>query len=118
MDAMVRQRVGAVFVPMSGLLFTYRNDVAALALARRLPTFGGLRELPEAGGLFSYGPNTVNIYRRGATFVDKILNGAKPGDLPIEQPMKFDFVINLKTARALGLTIPPSLLARADHVIE
>jgi putative ABC transport system substrate-binding protein len=116
--AIRRQGTHAVFLTMAGLLFTERNRVATLAVAHRLPTFGLFRELPEAGGLFSYGQNIGNLYRRGATFVDRILKGAKPGDLPIEQATKLELVINLKTAKALGLTIPPSLLLRADQLIE
>jgi putative ABC transport system substrate-binding protein len=92
--------------------------INALALASRLGTMQGFREIVEAGGLISYGPNSPDLYRRAADYVDKILRGAKPGDLPIEQPTKFDLVINLRTAKTLGLTIPPTLLARADEVIE
>jgi ABC-type uncharacterized transport system substrate-binding protein len=118
MAAISRQRPEAVYVRMGGILYTSRTHLAALALARRLPTFATLRELPEAGGLFSYGPSIGAIYRRGAYYVDKILRGAKPADLPVEQPTKYELVINMKTAKALGLTIPPSVLVRADEVIE
>jgi putative tryptophan/tyrosine transport system substrate-binding protein len=118
MADMGRRKVDAVYLPMRGFLFNDRHRVAGLAVARRMPMFGGLRELPEAGGLFSYGQSLRELYRHAATFVDKILKGAKPADLPVEQPTKFELVINLKTAKALNLTVPPSLLARADQIIE
>ena len=89
-----------------------------LALAARLPTVCGLREYAEAGGLMSYGPKFTDLFRRAAEFVDKILRGAKPGDIPVEQPTKFELIINLTTARALGIEMPPTLLARADELIE
>jgi putative ABC transport system substrate-binding protein len=89
-----------------------------LALAARLPVMHGVREYVEAGGLMSYGPNFPELFRRAADYVDKILRGAKPADIPVEQPTKFDLVINLTTAKALGLTIPESFLLRADEVIE
>jgi putative ABC transport system substrate-binding protein len=92
--------------------------INTFALAARLPTMSDFREFVEAGGLMSYGPNFSDLYRRAADFVDKILRGAKPADIPIEQPTKFDLVINLTTAKALGLNVPRSLLARADEVIE
>jgi putative ABC transport system substrate-binding protein len=95
-----------------------RRDANALALARRLPTIFAYRDHVEAGGLMSYGPNVAANFRRAAEFVDKILRGAKPGDIPVEQPIKYELVINLKTAKALGITFPQSLLAIADEVIE
>ena len=92
--------------------------MAELAIKHRLPTISTLKEVTEAGGLMTYGPNQEDLYRRGAIYVDKILKGSKPADLPVEQAAKFELVINLKTAKALGLKIPPSLLARADQIIE
>jgi putative ABC transport system substrate-binding protein len=100
------------------LFMTNRLQIANFALAERLPTVFAQREYVEAGGLLSYGENLKDFFRRSASFVDKILKGAKPGDLPIEQPTRFFLVINLKTAKALGLTLPPTLLALADEVIE
>jgi putative tryptophan/tyrosine transport system substrate-binding protein len=97
---------------------TNRIRINTLALGLRLPTMHTFREYAEAGGLMSYGPNFPDLFRRAADYVDKILRGAKPGDLPVEQPTKFDLVINLTTAKALGLDVPPTLLARADEVIE
>ncbi|HEY3067430.1 MAG TPA: ABC transporter substrate binding protein [Methylomirabilota bacterium] len=100
-------------------MFTVRGTkIAELALRNRLPTISGETGFARVGGLMDYGPNIVGSWQRAAVFVDKILKGAKPGDLPIEQPTKFELVINLKTAKALGLAIPPSLLLRADQVVE
>jgi putative ABC transport system substrate-binding protein len=95
-----------------------RARIATLATKSRLPSVSGVRQYAEAGGLVAYGPNFYELYRRAAGYVDRILRGARPGDLPIEQPTTFELVINLKTAAALGLTIPPSLLLRANHLIE
>jgi putative tryptophan/tyrosine transport system substrate-binding protein len=100
------------------LLFGRARRVAELATKSRLPTMYALRHYVEAGGLIAYGPDLKEVWRRAADFVDKILKGAKPADLPVEQPTKFELVINLKTAKALGLTIPPSVLGRVDQVIE
>jgi len=108
----------ALYVVSEPLAGTNMVRINTLALGLRLPTVHGLREYAEAGGLMSYGPNIPDLFRRAADYVDKILRGAKPGDIPVEQPTKFDLVINLTTAKALGLTIPESILARADELIE
>jgi putative ABC transport system substrate-binding protein len=114
----LKGRADALYVGIDPLLNTNRVRINTLAQGARLPTMYGVREYVEAGGLVSYGPNIVNHYRRAADYVDKILRGAKAAELPVEQPTKFDLVINLTTAKALSLTLPPSLLARADEVIE
>ena len=114
----LRGRAEALYVCSSPLLTTNRIRVNNLALGMRVPTMYGFRDDIEAGGLMSYGPNLPSLFRRAADYVDKILRGAKPGDLPVEQPTKFDFIINLTTAKILGLEVPPSLVARADEVIE
>jgi putative ABC transport system substrate-binding protein len=111
-------RAEALYVVSDPLVGTHRISNNTLALGARLPTIHGNREHVETGGLMSYGPNFPDLYRRAADYVDKILRGAKPADLPVEQPTKFDLVINLKTAKALGLEISPTLLGRADEVIE
>ena len=116
--AMARARAQGVLVLATPIFFGERQRLGELAIAHRLPTMFQVREYAEAGGLMSYGADFADLYRRGASHVDKILRGAKPADLPVEQATKFDLVINLKTAKALGLTIPPSLLQRADQVIE
>ena len=108
----------ALYVPADPLIFTNLVRINSLALGARPPTMHGSREYVEAGGLMSYGPNFPDLYRRAADYVDKILRGAKPADLPVEQPTKFDLVLNLTTAKVLGLTIPESYLLRADEVIE
>jgi putative ABC transport system substrate-binding protein len=100
------------------VLFSQRLHIAELALKSRLPTIFGDPELVQAGGLATYGVSINDLFRRTATYVDKILKGAKPADLPVEQPTKFELVINLKTAKQIGLTIPPNVLARADRVIR
>jgi putative ABC transport system substrate-binding protein len=114
----VRDQINAVIVLYDAIFFTDRRHIAELAAAARLPVIYSARDHVDAGGLISYGVSLRASARRAATYVDKILKGAKPGDLPIEFPTTLELVINLKTARALGLTVPPTLLARADEVIE
>ena len=115
---MVKGRVDALVLLEDAMFATERARIAALAAKTRLPAVYGQRNSVDDGGLMSYGPNIVDVYRNAASFVDRILKGAKPADLPIEQPTKFELVINVKTAKTLGLTIPQSLLVRADEVIE
>jgi putative ABC transport system substrate-binding protein len=114
----LKGRVQALYIVTDTLMNVQRIRINSVALAARLPTMHGFREYVEAGGLMSYGPNFTDLWRRSADLVDRILRGAKPSDIPVEQPTKFDLVINLQTARLLGLEMPPSLLARADEVIE
>jgi putative ABC transport system substrate-binding protein len=117
-DSVARDGADGVVVLSDALFNSVRQTIIALAAQHRLPAMYEASEFVEDGGLISYGPNIDDMTRLAAAYVDKILKGAKPGDLPIEQPTKFDLVINLKTARTLGLTIPPNLLAIADEVIE
>ena len=116
--AMTRERAGALVVLGDAILYNQRKQIAELAAKSRLPSASAQREYVEAGGLIAYGADSLDLERRSARFVDRILKGAKPAELPVEQPTKFELIINLKTAKALGLTIPPSLLLRADQVIE
>jgi putative ABC transport system substrate-binding protein len=115
---MTAERASAVVVLPDSMLLDHRTRIANLAIQGRLPMVSAIADHAEAGGLLAYGPSIVDTFHRAATYVDRILKGAKPGDLPVEQPTKFELIINLKTAKALGLTIPPSLLLRADQVIE
>jgi putative ABC transport system substrate-binding protein len=117
-SAIVRGRAGGVLVLSTPLFIAGAQPLAELALTHKLPSLFGPRHHVEAGGLMSYSPDRADNWRRGAIYVDKILKGAKPADLPVQQPNRFELVINLKTAKALGLTIPPSLLQRADEVIQ
>jgi putative ABC transport system substrate-binding protein len=117
-SALVGKRVEALVVFPDGMFLAQIPLIIALATRSRLPAMYGSREYAEAGGLMAYGANVFDMQRRGASFVDKILKGAKPAELPVEQPTKFELVINLKTVRALGLTIPQSLLLRADEIIQ
>jgi putative ABC transport system substrate-binding protein len=116
--AMTRERVGAVLVLLDGMFLLHQSRIIDLAAKSRLPAMYSRRSDVTGGGLMAYAPSLPDIFRRAATYVDKILKGAKPDDLPIEQPTKFEFVINLKTAKALGLAIPQSVLLRADEVIQ
>jgi len=117
-STMATRREGGLTVLSSAMFFSQRRRLVDLAAKNRLPVVYPQREFVDAGGLMSYGPDLADLFRRAATYVDKILKGAKPGDLPVEQPTKFQLVINLKTARSLGLTIPQSLQVRADQVVE
>jgi putative ABC transport system substrate-binding protein len=117
-DAAVKQRAGALVVGLDALTWANHRPIVGLAAKHRLPAMYGGREFVDAGGLIAYGVSYPHLYHRAASFVDKIFKGAKPADLPVEQPTKFELVINLKTAKALGLTIPQSVLGRADEVIQ
>src|SRR5262249_34961465 len=114
----LKSRADALYIVPDPLVNTHRVRINTLALGTRLPTISGVREQVEAGGLMSYGANFPDLFRRAADLVDKILRRAKPADMPVEQPPKFELVVNNTTAKALGLTVPPTLLARADEVIE
>jgi putative tryptophan/tyrosine transport system substrate-binding protein len=117
-EAVLSAKSGALLVLEDPLTFALRTQIAGLAAQHRLPSVFGTRDYVEVGGLMSYGTDFADLSGRAAIYVDKILKGANPADMPVEQPTKFELVINLKTAKALGLTIPTSLLARADEVIE
>src|SRR2546423_5286746 len=116
--AMAKERVGALVELSDAIFGSHRTRLTDLAARSRLPAAYGVRDVVEAGGLMSYGPSILDSYRQAATYADRILRGAKPAELPVERPTKFELVINMKTAKALGLTIPQSVLLRADHVIE
>ncbi len=116
--AIAKARADGLIPLVETLTITHRKQIGEFAVKNQLPTMAELREFAEAGSLMTYGPSQTDLYRHAATYVDKILKGAKPGDLPIEQPTKFELVVNLKTAKTLGLTIPQSVLVRADEVIQ
>ena len=115
---MTKERVGGLVILNDAILLNQRKQIAELAAKSRLPSVSGMREYAEAGGLIAYSPDFLDLERRAATYVDRILKGAQPADLPVEQPTRFELLINLKTAKALGFTVSPSLLRRADQVIE
>jgi putative ABC transport system substrate-binding protein len=117
-ESAMREQTQGLIVLSSPLIFLQRSHIAELALKTRLPTINLFNSFPKLGGLMAYGPDFPSIYRQAASYVGRILAGANPGDLPIQRPNKFDLVINLKTAKSLGITVPPNLLARADEVIE
>jgi putative ABC transport system substrate-binding protein len=114
----IEQRVEAVIVSPDGFFLQQANQIAALTAKHRLPCISPYREITENGGLMSYGRNVAKSFRRAATYVDKILKGARPQDLAVEQPTTLELIVNLKTAKALGLTLPPAALARADELIQ
>lgn len=116
--SMIRERASAVMVGLDPLFIQQQRQIASLAAKNRLPSIFANREYAEAGGLMSYGQNQTDIYRRAATYIDKIFKGARAGDLPVEQPMTFELVVNLKTAKAIGLTMPPEIMVQATRVIE
>jgi len=117
-STITKERSGALMVLTGPLLTTNRRRIVELAAKNRLPAMYGISEFVDAGGLMFYGANLPDMYRRAATYVNKILKGAKPADLPVEQPKRFEFIINLKAAKQIGLTIPPNVLVRADRVIK
>ena len=118
LEAAVRKNANALITVEDPLTVNHRKQIAGFAAQNRLPAIYGLREFVDAGGFVSYGAHIADLYRRAAMYVDRIFKGAKPSDLPVEQPTKFELMINLNAAKALGITVPPSLLARADEVIE
>ena len=117
-ETFLRERAEVLVVLSDGVLFNHRSQIGLMALRHALPAISSASEYAEAGLLLSYGPDLKDLFRRSARFVDKIFKGAKPADLPIEQPIKYELVVSLKTAKALGITLPPTLLSRADEVIE
>jgi putative ABC transport system substrate-binding protein len=116
--ALQQERPDALLVPENPLTMRHRTEIVTLAATARLPALYTLREFADAGGLMSYGPSLPALYRRAASYVDRLLKGSTPADLPVEQPTKFELVLNLKTAKVLGLTIPPSILFQATEVIQ